>query len=275
MKDQRKFVLAAISAAVMSIVSCHGGKTVAEATPVAAPQVEERLVFDSAEWHDSAWVHPNGITRVDYRCVYPVKGSKVLKDSIMRWVYEQYGDSAYNGVADVKALLERTGRKTIAADKPELAEILSYRGGDDGYTVEYVTDIHTYVEYEDAEYVTMFCQTYMYRAGAHGSTVNNVVTFSKKDGSRCGWNLLGDMSCKDITDRIKAGLKEVLDITEPDSDAKLREVLFGMSEADYAEKFPLPAFPPFLTKEGVVVMYQQYEIAPYAVGMPSCVIKKP
>ena len=47
------------------------------------------------------------------------------------------------------------------------------------------------------------------------------------------------------------------------------------SEADYAEKFPLPAFPPFLTKEGVVVMYQQYEIAPYAVGMPSCVIKKP
>ncbi|MBO5427599.1 MAG: hypothetical protein J5996_04135, partial [Prevotella sp.] len=117
MKDQRKFVLAAISAAVMSIVSCHGGKTVAEAPPVAALQVEERLAFDSAEWHDSARVHPNGITRVDYKCVYPVKGSKVLKDSIMRWVYEQYGDSAYNGVADVKALLERTGRKTIAADK--------------------------------------------------------------------------------------------------------------------------------------------------------------
>ena len=36
--------------------------------------------------------------------------------------------------------------------------------------------------------------------------------------------------------------------------------------------FPLPVWEPSLTKEGVSFTYQQYEIAPYAFGMPSFTI---
>ncbi|MCM1079553.1 MAG: RsiV family protein [Bacteroidales bacterium] len=273
MKRHRLIILSAALLVMIAAVSCRSGKTVTATAPVPVSGTEETLAFDSVEWHDSAVVRPNGITRVDYKCVYPVKGNKALTDSIMRWIREQYGDSACNGTADMRTVLEKSGRKTVAADKAELAEILSYREGGDGFPMEYATDIRTFVEYESADYVTLLCQTYTYRAGAHGLTVNNAVTFSVKDGSRCGWSLLQGMTKKEITDKIKTGLAEYFRQADSDFGGNLRDMLLGVSEADYENNFPLPAFPPYLTKNGVTVLYQQYEIAPYAAGMPNCVIK--
>ena len=36
--------------------------------------------------------------------------------------------------------------------------------------------------------------------------------------------------------------------------------------------FPLPATPPICRAQGVQFTYQQYEIAPYAAGSPTCTI---
>lgn len=83
-------------------ISCKNDKA-------SAVQEEVYLKFDSVEWHDSATVSPNGITRVDYKCVFPVSGSKALKDSMVRWICEQYGDSMFNVSVNMKALLERWG----------------------------------------------------------------------------------------------------------------------------------------------------------------------
>ena len=38
------------------------------------------------------------------------------------------------------------------------------------------------------------------------------------------------------------------------------------------EPFPFPQNPPYFEENGVCFLYQQYEIAPYAAGMPACVI---
>ena len=46
-------------------------------------------------------------------------------------------------------------------------------------------------------------------------------------------------------------------------DTEENELEFGL---------PLPATDPWLTKKGVSFIYQQYEIAPYAAGMPSFVL---
>lgn len=266
MKRHRLFFVAVMLLVMFAGISCKNDKA-------SAMQEEVYLKFDSVEWHDSATVSPNGITRVDYKCVFPVSGSKALKDSMVRWICEQYGDSMFNVSVNMKALLEKMGRKQITVDKAELAEIVAHRGADDKFPLEYATDIRTNVEYEDSNFVTLSCQTYKYMAGAHGSTVSNAITFSKKDGSRCGWDLLADMDKKEIAGKIKAGLKEYFKITEPNSDSKLREMLMGIDDADYKDNFPLPAYPPYLVKDGVAVLYQQYEIAPYSAGMPKCVIK--
>ena len=47
----------------------------------------------------------------------------------------------------------------------------------------------------------------------------------------------------------------------------------GACDSDNAEikliNLPLPETEPWLTKEGLQLVYQQYEIGPYAVGMPT------
>jgi hypothetical protein len=47
------------------------------------------------------------------------------------------------------------------------------------------------------------------------------------------------------------------------------ESLLTMENNDY---FPLPQAAPYFTADGVVFIYQQYEIACYAAGLPNCVI---
>jgi len=37
-------------------------------------------------------------------------------------------------------------------------------------------------------------------------------------------------------------------------------------------KLELPATPPLFSDKGLIFIYQQYEIAPYAYGMPACVL---
>lgn len=92
-----------------------------------------------------------------------------------------------------------------------------------------------------------------------------------------GWELLKEKPDSVVRSAIKDGLKGYFKVnseeelygclfidkpSETNADAQGQEILF-----------PLPSTPPFLTKDGIRVIYQQYEIAPYAAGMPSCVIE--
>lgn len=266
-------IIPALCLMMLAIAGCRGGKTTNGDGQSDSLGMGDSLAFETVEWKDSALVDPNGKATVSYVCAVPVNGAKALADSVMRWVGEQYGDSAYDGTSDLKTLMAKVGGKVIESDKKEIADLLAFRGDNGGYPTEYTTDVNVTVEYEDAEYLTMACRNYRYSGGAHGSTIMNHVTFSKQDGSRCGWNLLKDMDKKVVAEKIKAGLKDYFEVKEPDSDKKLRELLLGVSETDYVESFPLPKSAPYLTSDGVAVLYQQYEIAPYAAGMPTCVIK--
>ena len=44
------------------------------------------------------------------------------------------------------------------------------------------------------------------------------------------------------------------------------------SESGRLDYLPMPVTPPLFGKDGIIVTYQQYEIAAYAAGMPSFVI---
>lgn len=51
------------------------------------------------------------------------------------------------------------------------------------------------------------------------------------------------------------------------TESELRDILLLNNEP-----FPFPQNPPYFEENGVCFLYQQYEIAPYAAGMPACVI---
>lgn len=91
-----------------------------------------------------------------------------------------------------------------------------------------------------------------YRGGAHGSTLRKGYTFSLKDGKQITINdlLHSSMNAKK---KLNTKLKE------------------NIKKDGYADVFNgLKEDPDFYVKEtGLTIFYQQYEIAPYAVGFPT------
>ena len=59
---------------------------------------------------------------------------------------------------------------------------------------------------------------------------------------------------------LSGGVKEAL------TDEGLQSLLLYDGSVDY---LPLPHNAPYLTEQGIVFAYQQYEIAPYALGIPT------
>ena len=93
--------------------------------------------------------------------------------------------------------------------------------------------------------------------------------------------ILKQLGIKKCTD-IKAEIKKVAKTqyhelkTQWQEDRECRGEDMGMIYSSYqrisvddVNHIPVPQFPPTFTKNGLVFLYQQYEIGPYAVGMPN------
>lgn len=116
--------------------------------------------------------------------------------------------------------------------------------------------------YETSKVVTFFYNNTEYAGGAHGGTVLSGMTFRKTDGRRIGWELFNTVKMQSI---LRNGLKEYFDV-------KTDEELQNCLSLDGIYYIPMPVRPPLFTEKGITVTYQQYEIAPYAAGLPSFTI---
>ena len=121
---------------------------------------------------------------------------------------------------------------------------------------------------ETSDYVVFDSIDYIYMGGAHGGMIGDgSLTYSKKDGHRVEAFL--DPECvEDIQPLIRKGLAEYF--AQEDTDVtpeNLRDFLLIDDDV-----IPLPSWQPFPGKDGLVFTYQQYEVAPYAAGMPGFVL---
>lgn len=116
--------------------------------------------------------------------------------------------------------------------------------------------------YETPKLVTFNFSSYEYAGGAHGGSVSSGMTFRKTDGRRIGWELFSTVKMQSI---LRDGLKEYFSV-------KTEEELESCLGLNSIYSIPLPVTPPLFTEKGIVVIYQQYEIAAYAAGMPSFTI---
>lgn len=230
------------------------------------------LTTATTEWSDSVVFTKQNMAKVSLKIVYATDTDNTLGDSLNAWVCEVFGDSTHTFIKDMSNLIKYFGSKRLKEDSAELKELVS--GAAEWVNYEY--DAKVQIMYEDSTYITLKCETYQYAAGAHGSTVMDFVTLRRSDGHRMNWNLVKDMSKDEIIKAIKNGLAEYFEVKDVN---ELPEyLLLGNGEDAEAKRifekdFPLPTTPPFLTANGVEVIYQQYEIAPYAAGMPGACIK--
>ena len=132
----------------------------------------------------------------------------------------------------------------------------------------YQYDFNLEKQYETARFVVFNSSDYIFLGGAHGGILGEgSPTFDKKDGHRIE-KFLKDNSLPQMQSLLTAGLVEYFGDNDDTLNAgNVRDYLFLEDET-----IPFPVWTPHPTEEGLCFVYQQYEIASYAAGMPSFII---
>lgn len=190
----------------------------------------------------------------------PVDDGDVLCNIVREFISDELGGSYTGGYADMDSLLSFYGRTKY----DEMYDAAKEAGSP--YSVPYSYDASIRKVYETGKLVTYQIVISEYWGGAHPLTVSTAVTFRKSDGRRFGKEIFNASFNEKSSDILSDGLKKYFEVK---TDKELKSCLLGM------ENFiiiPMPQNPPYFTKDGIVLSYGQYEIAPYAAGMPAVLI---
>lgn len=121
---------------------------------------------------------------------------------------------------------------------------------------------------ETEKYVVYLSQNYIFLGGAHGMvTGSGPLTFDLKTGKKIT-NFIDTKKLVNIQPLLREGLKSYFATNDKAiTDEELKSRLLINSDT-----IPLPAYDAYPNEEGLVLTYQQYEIAPYSDGMPTFTI---
>ena len=118
---------------------------------------------------------------------------------------------------------------------------------------------------ENAQYTVYLSENYVYMGGAHGGVSGaGYLTFKTATGY-----LFTQFLKEEAEDRLQPALRKGLMRYFEENETGLNEEQLEKMLFIKAGWIPLPEQLPYPTAEGLVFTYQQYEIAPYAMGMPS------
>lgn len=262
-------VTVAVTVAVAA-TGCTGGGA---ASKNCATDVEP-LVVDSVACADSLAVG-GCVARCTVSVDFPESGDSALINNLRRWISGRL--VPYNGMtpeneADKHGVDTITdgNRLVLAACKAslEVAEGDFVQFEDDGITTTYEYDYSVRKAYETPAFVTYVSHNYVYSGGAHGGVNFSGAVFALADGRQYGWNNMFEPEALDaVRGLIAAGL--MADYFKVDT----QEAFMSVLQLDPgATELPLPVASPVFMAEGVEFVYQQYEIACYAAGIPTCTI---
>ncbi|MBQ5993145.1 MAG: DUF3298 domain-containing protein [Bacteroidales bacterium] len=191
---------------------------------------------------------------------FPESGNFFAINNIREWMSEQLGGtyegSAENGtkmLEHYKNSVLNDFQQNIIPDMPSIKGISCYK------------DIKFSKIYETDRYITYLYTQEGFAGGAHGWYLMQGQTFRKSDGRRIDYDIFREESMDELTELVKDNIFSQYF----ESDASEMENMLTMENNDF---FPLPQAAPIFREDGVEFVYQQYEIACYAAGMPACVI---
>ncbi|MCM1451180.1 MAG: RsiV family protein [Clostridium sp.] len=215
---------------------------------------------ESFHWADSV---PDGnmVSTVDIRVTAPDESSADYA-AATKWIAARLGVDAAQANAPMQKLMQEVGSAHVDSIKENLAR-LHAAGYDEIMPSEYSWRIAP-VYFTD-QYVTYTDTAYAYEGGAHGITLFDAATFTLADGKHWGYDMFNPQKLDDLRLMVINALA-----TQYFGVDNVDEMAPRLLES--VESVTLPSCPPYLTADGVAFTYQQYEIAPYSEGMPSCVL---
>lgn len=296
MKTKLLFLITAVS---LSFASC-GNKNAETA------ELENAFAYP-LEIENYAFADSSKYANISIKAVLPVAKdsvSQVIRDSLVNLVGNSIRSYQGSQMEDTKPLIakyngdEKDAKSMLDYYSKEVSKLLNSQAKEDyDEKVKYWEEDTTLTDEqrkefkesvtpwdysmdvtktsEDSTFVVFNDTEYAYIGGAHGGVFGwGGITFRFSDGSIVK-EFLKDNVTKDIQPLLKKGLKEYFNENADEkitTDKQLLEQLMLPEESKGL--IPLPAWTPFPDEKGkgLVFTYQQYEIACYAVGMPSFVL---
>lgn len=163
-------------------------------------------------------------------------------------------------------------KKMIKAESKKLFDLYDKEVVKPAYgAFSYGEDVNLRLVMQTPEFITYRFSGYSYRGGAHGMPYDVYTTLLLTNKTSLDFS---DIFISDSLPKVKALISrglykyfEVKDLTA------LKELLMTETDKISSESsFPLPQCSPAFTEDGVVFVYQSYEIACYAAGQPRVVI---
>lgn len=230
---------------------------------------------DSISWADSVEVGRNSaICKITVN--YPDDGGKALVDSLRTWIAGQLSASNFvlsnpntpylpneDMLSNGKTMIAEIGRRVLNNTVPDLQQLDSLKSS---RVIRYEYYWNIAPVYQNSKAITYSNSTYCYLGGAHGGASYTQQVFRMTDGQQFGWS---NMFIPDSVPTLKQLVKESLrtNFFKATTETAFKEALLVNPDT-----LPLPKAQPYFTADGVAFSYGQYEIAPYASGMPSCTI---
>jgi hypothetical protein len=271
MKADKIIVLAAV-AGMVAMTSC-GKKSadgeqsdsivVAETDSMAEVDLSVPVVMDTIALKYSC---DDGRFLVDVKVQYPLTGPDVLVDSLRAYIAQELGASPKKvDLRDGDAVVRVYYDSLMTNMKAEYDDVRENMGGEDDGFFSMSNERTIAKSYETEKIITIEDCGSVYAGGAHPLSYAGAVSFDRKTGKRLGTEIFKNLKSKELRNEILRGLREYFEVK---SNEELGEMLLGV---DY-RKIPMPSVNPYFSKNGLEFIYGQYEIAPYACGMPQFTI---
>lgn len=142
---------------------------------------------------------------------------------------------------------------------PQAADAARYISNNNPPFNYYEFDMNYTVTWNNGCIVSLYIEEYTFMGGAHGSTIRTSDTWDFATGKRLYLkDLCEDAGKESVSRNIKQQISLLLK-TSPDT-------FFDGYEKLVSDTLNLNSF--FLAPEGIMIYFQQYDIAPYAAGFP-------
>lgn len=266
-----KIINSALIACVATLAACSHGKSsdgAAQRSDAPADSVATAYVVEKVSFRDSVTV---GDSKAVAECSLGYLKSddkdNALVKSVDKWIRSMLKD-ADSSVAMGEPLAKYVVKDVLGANENDLREWNDTFGRDseDGYppmSYEFSYEVMPLVT--APRYVTMLYNSYVFTGGAHGGAASIGQTFAASDGNMLDLDMFRPGTTDKVLELVKKGLME--QYFEVKTEKEFNDMLLVNNGT-----LSFPANPPYFEEKGVCFLYQQYEIAPYAAGMPQCLI---
>jgi hypothetical protein len=217
-----------------------------------------------------------------YKADFPTGGNPILVKNVREWINEELGGSYEGKLDDAEAMFkfyaEAETQRDIelggGSDADDSTDMNQTDSANLALSFECYRSCDFKKVFESDKIVSYKFINDSYSGGAHGSEQEMCMSFRKEDGRRLDMSMF-TVDANDeflhgaIEQAIASQYFDVPDISTDEGKASLADNLLDEADQDY---FPLPETNPLFMQDSVMFIYQPYEIAAFAAGLPTCTI---